>query len=49
MNASDNQKKNKPQMRNEYLVQVTIVEARTLKGSEGTGTCDPFIRITVSG
>lgn len=42
-------KKSKPQTRNEYLVQVTIVEARNLKGSEGTGSCDPFVRITVSG
>ena len=31
----------------EYLVQVTIMEARELKGKDESGTSDPFVRITV--
>ena len=32
----------------EYLVQVTIVEARNLVGKdEGSGTSDPYVKITV--
>lgn len=42
-------KKTRPEHKKEYLVQVTIVEARNLKGNVGTGSCDPFVRITVSG
>jgi hypothetical protein len=26
---------------------VTIIEARNLKGKDGSGTCDPFVKITV--
>lgn len=30
----------------EYLVGVTILEARDIKGLDGGGTSDPFVRIT---
>ena len=32
--------------RKEYLCQVTIVEARELAGTDDSGTCDPFVRVT---
>lgn len=32
----------------EYIVQVTIGEARNLKAVDSSGLCDPFIRITVA-
>jgi hypothetical protein len=31
----------------EYLVQVTVMEARHLKGKDASGTSDPFVKITV--
>ena len=36
------------QDRNDYLVQVTIIEVRDLKGLDSGGTSDPFIKITVA-
>lgn len=33
--------------REEYLVQVTIMEARQLKGKDSSGTSDPFVKISV--
>lgn len=32
--------------RKEYLCQVTIVEGRELSGTDSSGTCDPFVRVT---
>ena len=32
----------------EYLVQVTIVEARNLVGKDTNGTSDPYVKITVA-
>ena len=41
------QKEKKHHYREEYLVQVTIMEARQLKGKDASGTSDPFVKITV--
>ena len=41
------QKTQKHHYREEYLVQVTIMEARQLKGKDASGTSDPFVKITV--
>ena len=30
----------------EYLVGVTIIEARNIKGMDRAGTSDPFVKIT---
>lgn len=32
----------------EYLVQVTVVEARNLRGKDASGTSDPYVKITVA-
>ncbi|CAD8189110.1 unnamed protein product [Paramecium pentaurelia] len=39
--------KNKQQQRQEYLVQVQVIEVRDLKGGDKTGACDPFVKISV--
>jgi hypothetical protein len=30
----------------EYLVGVTVIEGRKLKGKDASGTSDPFVKIT---
>ena len=32
----------------EYLVGVTIIEGRNIKGKDSGGTSDPFVKITVA-
>lgn len=32
----------------EYLVQVTVIEARNLQGKDASGTSDPYVKITVA-
>lgn len=44
----NNQKAVKHHYREEYLVQVTVMEARQLKGKDSSGTSDPFVKITVA-
>ena len=41
------QRGQKNHYREEYLVQVTVMEARQLKGKDSSGTSDPFVKITV--
>jgi C2 domain len=33
-------------LKKEYLCQVTIVEGRELASTDGTGSCDPFVKVT---
>jgi hypothetical protein len=33
--------------KNEYLVQIALVEARDLAAKDASGSSDPFVRITV--